>query len=378
METVVYQLAQGLAHLGFDVRVMAPSRSPGTVIEGNVRFDGVRAAIVSNWIQVPSYRSIRELTRGIAWADFVHVHNPYETFCVLASLIALREKKPLAVSLLSPGSVRDHPRGGFRLVGRVEERFLPGILRRADLVHVKNLRDLATVRPLVPHAILIPDGVPDELLAAPREAQLFRERRGLVDAFPLVLFLGRLHPLKGPDHLVRAVALLREGFPLVGAVIAGPDPDRLTPNLERLARELGVGDRVRFLGMISETEKREALDATDLVVVPSLADFVEGFSIAASEAWARGKPVVGYPVGALVARIHDGVNGVLAKAVSPAALAKAMGEALTLREIPVPSDVVGWSTVSSRFAQEYERRTLRPVLAEGNAAPPVGGAGPPN
>lgn len=352
METTVYNLVQELSRLGVDSKVIAPSRTPQRVVEGGSEFLGLPSGMLSNWIRVPGWRGFGTLRRLLAWCDIVHVHNPPELFNVAVLEQAFQARRPVVLSMLSPGTLRHHPRLLFRWIGRADDRFLQSAMAHAAFTQVKNVIDLDYVRRFTPRSDVIPDGVSRDLLEAPRGGALFRDRYA-AGATPVLLYLGRLHPMKGPDRLVQALPVLQAEFPQVTALFAGPDPDGITPSLERLAASLSVAHRVRFLGTLTEPDKREAIDAADVVVLPSLADFVEGFSIVASEAWARGKPIAGYPAGALRARVRPGVNGVLASDYTVPALAAAISSATRISGIVPPPDVVMWTDVARRFDTIY-------------------------
>lgn len=81
-------------------------------------------------------------------------------------------------------------------------------------------------------------------------------------------------------------------------IIAGPGQS-YRKYLENLARKLDLEKCVIFTGILLEEEKISAYDAANVVVIPSCSDFVEALSLVASEAWARGKPVVASNIGAL-------------------------------------------------------------------------------
>jgi glycosyltransferase involved in cell wall biosynthesis len=102
---------------------------------------------------------------------------------------------------------------------------------------------------------------------------------------PLVLFIGRLSPIKGIDRLIDALGIL----PGVEAIVAGPDEDGYRQQLEAHAQKIGVADRVRFIGEINDNQREHYLRAASMFVLPSHS---ENFGIAALEAMARGVPVV--------------------------------------------------------------------------------------
>lgn len=127
------------------------------------------------------------------------------------------------------------------------------------------------------------------------------------------VFIGRLVGTKGLDVLLEALALA----PKVRVTLIGKGPER--GNLEARARRLGVEERVRFAGFISEEEKARLTASARFVVHPSR---WEGFGHALTEAMLLGKPVLATDVGGVAEAVGPG--GILVPANDPPALARAM------------------------------------------------------
>ena len=178
---------------------------------------------------------------------------------------------------------------------------------------------------------VVPPGVDlDE--RSPRPTCALRTRLGLRDR-RVVLYAGRLEPLKGVDLLLAASRRLARESDLddVTVLVAGADsqdgtaqsehPGGERGRLEALAAELGVAQRVRFLGPVPHDELGDLLAMADLVVVPSM---TETFGLVALEAQASGTPVVAARVGGLVDAVDDGVTGVLVAGRDPAVWSSAI------------------------------------------------------
>jgi len=142
----------------------------------------------------------------------------------------------------------------------------------------------------------LPNFVPDLRSAADNAAGSGAARSGP----PLAIALGRLHPNKGFDLLLEALAMTREMY----LWIAGDGP--LRPQLEHLAARLGVSDRVRFLGWREDAVF--LLGSADLLVCPSIHEPLGNVVI---EAWSAGLPVVATASDGPAGLIEDGVNGLL-------------------------------------------------------------------
>ena len=103
----------------------------------------------------------------------------------------------------------------------------------------------------------------------------------------LVLYVGRLAVMKGVDTFLRAAARAAPAVADVLFVVAGEGPEY--PRLVELAARLGIGERVMFLGKVSEEEREVLLAGSSVFVLPSV---VEPFGIAALEAMAAGVPTI--------------------------------------------------------------------------------------
>ena len=154
----------------------------------------------------------------------------------------------------------------------------------------------------------------------PGDRAAARAALGVPPGEKVVAFIGRIQPLKAPDVLVRAAALL----PGVHVLVAGgPSGSGVTEpdSLMRLVAELGIADRVRFLPPQSRENLVEVYRAADLVAVPS---YSESFGLVAVEAQACGTPVVAAAVGGLPVAVADGRSGTLVDGHDPADWARAI------------------------------------------------------
>lgn len=133
-----------------------------------------------------------------------------------------------------------------------------------------------------------------------------REVLSLKENLFYIVSVGRLVARKGFDFLIRSIAKVQDRR--IHALIIGQGP--LTEPLKALAKELGVEDRVHFLGFQSEEKKFQYLSAADLYVLSSMH---EGFGIMLQEALQVGLPIVATDVGGQVDVVKEGENGLLVK-----------------------------------------------------------------
>jgi len=182
---------------------------------------------------------------------------------------------------------------------------------------------------------VIPNGInPDDYPES--DGEKFRARYGVGDA-PMILFLGRLNIIKGPDMLLEAFCRCYQDARMKTChlVFAGPDGGMLN-ELRRMVETSGVKDRVHFTGHIGSSEKSDALRAADFLAIPSRQ---EAMSIVVLEAGITGTPVLitdqcGFNAvaavagGMVVAASVEGLQeGLLAMTGNPAKL-KIMGQNL--------------------------------------------------
>ena len=179
-------------------------------------------------------------------------------------------------------------------------------------------------------------------------------------AGPIVLYVGRLEPLKGIDILVEAIAQLEQVDARL--LIVGGD-NQAAPEvrqLRRLAVSLGVERRIQFVGAVEQAELPRYYNAADVCVMPS---YYESFGLVAVEAMACGTPVIGSRVGGLATTIEDGETGYLIPWRCPEPFAERIDLVLSNDELRRnlgrsarrSMRRFSWERVSRGLAAEYAR-----------------------
>ena len=153
---------------------------------------------------------------------------------------------------------------------------------------------------------VIPCGIDLKLFKA-QDKQQARIKLGLGHREPVLLFVGRLDPFKGPDLLLRSAAMMEEKAQIV--IVGGKSShDKDAQQLKELAVELKISKRVQFLDAQPQYKLPAIYSAADVTVVPS---YHESFGLAAVESLACSTPVVATRAGGLTTVIQNNETGFL-------------------------------------------------------------------
>jgi len=154
----------------------------------------------------------------------------------------------------------------------------------------------------------VPCGV-DLDLFTPADKDAARARLGLRDGERIILFVGRIEPLKGIDVLINVAAQLHEDENFRVLIVGGDArAESEVAQLKQLATRLGVDHHISFVGAVEHEDLPLYYNAADVCVVPS---YYESFGMVAVESMACGTPVVASRVGGLASTISDGETGYL-------------------------------------------------------------------
>ncbi len=367
MNVYVIELAKQLAGLGVDVEVFTRATSrdlppyvevaPGVVVRHLVA--GPYEGLSKHDLPAQLCTFARDLLRveaehDLGWYDVIHSH--YWLSGQVGALAADRWGVPLVHSMHTMAKVKnaaladgDSPEPFARVLG--EEQ----VVEAADAL-IANTADEASA--LVDrydadptHVEVVHPGV-DLAVFHPRDQGEVRRARGLPEDAIVLLFAGRIQPLKAPEVLLHSVAVLLARDPslrsqLVVPVVGGPSGSGLDePSaLVDLAASLGLSEVVRFVPPVAQHELARWYAAATLVCVPS---YNESFGLVAVEAQACGTPVVAAAVGGLTTAVRDELTGILVPGHDPTDWADTFD-----RVLHDPARLDAMSSAARRHAAEF-------------------------
>ena len=301
---------------------------------------------------------LRQLYKKVPEMDLVHVHLPfiYPTFA--SARVARICQKPL---FYHQHGIFDPTRLKFRsLKKKIYLRLIEQpILRSATTLIAlteQESEDYKTLCRDVPCRI-IPNGVDvTQYRTEPKSSNILN----LHPDAQVVLYLGRLHPLKGVDLLIDAFLEASKYLPDAVLVVAGPDEFKLEKELKLKVMAHGLCERVIFTGLVTGELKIELLARANLFCLPS---FSEGFSVAILEALASGTPVLISP-GCHFTEVERVKAG---KVIEPdsAIMAESIIELLKDKKLLISMGIEGQKFVKDNFSWKIIAEELLDVYREG-------------
>ncbi|MCL5111005.1 MAG: glycosyltransferase family 4 protein [Chloroflexi bacterium] len=293
------------------------------------------------------YKMAPAVLRHLAGYDLLHVHC-LDFFVDYLALTKPLHRRPLVLSTHGGFFHSSWGRGlkdvYFRTITRLA-------LRAVDRIVCDSPQDLDLFRRLAPDkCLLINNGVDYDNFVTVRK----RLRPGLL------VYVGRTDANKRIDRLIEATARLTRSRPGVRLALVGPDWLGEWPRLRQLAAELGIGDKVDFVGQVAEDGLRSWLAEAHFFVSASV---YEGFGIAAVEAMATGTVPLLNDIPAFRHLTDEGTAGLLVDFSDPERAAQAIDSALAMpiaryEEIAnrarEAASRYGWRAVVGRFLSVYQ------------------------
>jgi D-inositol-3-phosphate glycosyltransferase len=380
MNVYVLELSRQLAARGIKVEIFtrATSRHQPAVVdaEPGIRVHHVAAGpfegLEKNDLPSQLCSFVRDVLRAEVEKEPGHfdlVHSHYWLSGQVGTVARERWNVPLVHTMHTMAKVKNAllaAGDAAEPIGRIygEEE----IVRLADRLianTAEERRELVELYAADPERVAVVHPGVDVAVFRPGRQDEARRLLGIAPGAALILFAGRIQPLKAPDVVLKAAAILLERDPtlrerLVVAVVGGASGSGLEhpEALSELRLELGLQDVVRFVPPVDQRTLADWYAAASVVCVPS---HNESFGLVAIEAQACGVPVVAARVGGLSTAVADGVTGVLVDGHDPADYASALHPLLTdpeLREAMGHKAVrhaegFGWDVTADRTLDVY-------------------------
>lgn len=291
---IIYDHTTEVLKQGHQVDILSPM-TPGEkmypVPDGARLIECARTTPISNFYREFSIDMYQYLKKHIHRYDVIHMHGIWHFGSLAPFLIPSNAVMVITIHGLLDKWAVAHSKWKKDLVTLLYQRRLLG---RADLIQINNTDEEEDVirylgyRPK--NMVIVPNGMKlDEYTRSHLPAKgIFRAKHGIRTDQQMVLFMGRLNIKKGLDLLLPAFNKVHEQLPGAILILAGPD-DGYQAETEEFIRKHNLGDRIKLVGMLTDTIKKEALADADLFVLPS---YSEGFSIAVLEAMTSGVPAL--------------------------------------------------------------------------------------
>ncbi|MHB1414326.1 MAG: glycosyltransferase family 4 protein, partial [Chloroflexota bacterium] len=287
--------------------------------------DGVMIHRLPAVVRVGNAPVLPGLLGALGGHDVIHLHSPFILGAELVCAAAALHRIPFVLThhndLIGEGL-----RGRmFTLYSAFSNRLVLRAARKVAVVsldHARSCRLANRLQGRWADVVEVPNGVDTGLFRPDLEGTEVRRRHGLPAGARVVGFVGALdaaHHFKGLPHLLKAFTWLED--PSAVLLVVG-DGD-LRPRLERLAGELNLGERVRFVGAVAHDKLPAYYAALDLLVLPSSPP--ESFGMVLIEAMACGKPVVAQDIPGVRSVVNTGIDGLLARPGDAADLAAKVG-----------------------------------------------------
>jgi len=366
----VLGLCEGLASCGVDVEVVTTTANGDTPLpaspEAGDVYQGIPVHYAAQAFPKRFFGAALDapLRRALPRADLCHVHGIWNA----PEWLAVRRARSLGVpyvisprGMLQPAALSRHRLRKLAMYRAVEHRNLVGAAR----LHATAAEEASVLSGIVgaSRVVEIPNGVTIATEGpAPNRA---RARLGIPADEPIVLFLGRLHPIKRLDLLASAVAQVRARFPRTHLVLAGPDEGgHLATLRDHLAP---LGSFVHTTGAVEDDFKHDLFaDATLLV----LCSDSESFGMSVLEAMAAAVPVAVTRTCGWTSVEHDGcgwsvdqharaIAGAIEQAVADPVRAAAMGR----RGAQIARERYSWRAVAEQMIACYENVLSRRAVA---------------
>ena len=282
-------------------------------------------------------------------------HTFYFVYKVLNE--AKKVRTSITLYFIGVDYLRHHHSPTFRLFGYQYQKFLTKRLAKiVDIAFTTNEMEKELLKERYGlDSYVLPHGVDEMYFTLPNMARYFRGKYGIDGR--IVGYISRIHPAKGLDLLIKAFAKISSLDKDFILAVAGKGDMRYLKKCLNVAKKLGIANRVRYVGYLSEEDKIGLIDASDVIVLPSR-HAGESYPLIIEEVKARGKPLVVTNYGLLPFRVKNMVEGVVVNA-DVDSLAEGIRFALDyIDSFKVAELPRRWKNIAKEFTEILEKALL--------------------
>jgi len=358
IERAMQQLGEELVRMGHEVYIIT-STFGATGRPKLEEINGVYVYRTKAWtLHYPDLTIPREMPlKLLKEADIVQgwEQNSFFTYRVLRK--AKEIGKPVAMYFIGVDYLKKHYNPLLRIFGYQYQTWITTkISKLTDLALVTNdydkdlLERKYKIRPIV-----LPHGVDESYLKTPNMAEQFRAKYGIEGK--IISYIARIHATKGLDLLVRAFAEVIKHVPDALLIVAGKGDESYLRKCLAIAERLGIKNKVKYLGYISEEDKIGLIDASEVVVLPTR-HAGESYPLLLDEVASRRKVMVVTNVSRALASRAMTLGFIV---VNPNTKDLAQGIINAIREKhEVKALIKTWKTIAAELLELYNK-TLKEV-----------------
>jgi glycosyltransferase involved in cell wall biosynthesis len=317
VEEHVLQISKRLRKIGHTVTILTSDSSrSGRIIK---RVENIEGLMVFRFATMFSFGDFGKFWPGFIIKlirenyDLVHVHSYRHFHTILAGFIGKLKNKPCILTTHSPF----HPLHTRNLFSKIfvimYDYFFKFFVDKlfSKVITITTFENNYFRHLSMRRIVTIPNGIDERIFKKIERSKYLRvmKKFGLNKKDKIILFVGRVHPTKGLELLVKVINEVKQNS--LRVVIVGPIQDmKYFEKLNKIIKEHKLSDKVVFTGFITEEEKLTLYDISNIFFLPSI---YEPFGIVILEAFARGKPVIAVDSDGPRFLINHGENGFLVK-----------------------------------------------------------------
>jgi D-inositol-3-phosphate glycosyltransferase len=371
MNVYVRELAAELAKRGHSIDIYTkahqPQHGPAVNLGQNVRIIHVDTGVDEDMPKIAIYDYIQRLVsvaenfRKYNQLQYDLIHSHYWLSGLIGKELQTLWHVPHAVMFHTLGAIKNSVGiGEYEPELRVEsEREVISSVDRIIASTIRESKELVKLYGASQEKVtVIPCGVNLDLFK-PVDKETARRELGL-DHQKVILFVGRMDPLKGLEQLLAAMTYMDGEKPLLLMIVGGDGSSRVqVQELKRLAEKLNARDRVKFVGSVAQSQLPLFYSAADVCVIPS---YYESFGMVALESLACGTPIVANNVGGMKNIILNDEMGRIVSDNSPHHLAGEISDLIRLpddgAQIKTRRNTIAefsWAAIADKIIDEYYR-----------------------